>query len=83
MSSLCLETGILHISYQALQFKAGPVLTFYTPCSFTSATGPLFFPNVSAFFDFLFLSVDVLTGILSLTGEGKSLISKVENQSNL
>lgn len=31
---------------------AGPVLVVSTPCSFTSATGPSFFPDVSPFFDF-------------------------------
>lgn len=59
---------------------AGPVLIVYTPCSFTSATGPLFFPDDSAFFDFPFLSVDDAYQYLQLTGKGKSLISKVKNQ---
>lgn len=59
---------------------AGPILLVYTPCIFTSATGPLFFPDVSAFLDFLFLSVDDAYQYPQLTAEGKSLISKVENQ---
>lgn len=31
---------------------AGPVLVVSIPCSFTSAPGPSFFPDLSPFFDF-------------------------------
>lgn len=59
---------------------AGPLLLIYTPCSFTTATGPFFFPDVSAFLDFLFLFVNDVYQYPQLTGERKSLISKVEKQ---